>query len=223
MGQRQLLCIARVLLTDARILVMDEATASIDMVTDSLIQETVRTCFRDCTVLTIAHRLRTVIDYDRIMVMDAGSVVEFDVPSVLMRNPKGALTAFVAQTGPATAAYLRSVADAAYRRKRRQAGLTGKVVTPFGTFSLGSTPMVSPLMSPVGPQPPKLAELRRPEPAVSESPVGRESSPLIRVDPPTDVDTEADTEADADETSSTAVAADVVVDMPRDDSSRPAP
>ena len=83
-GQRQLLCIARSLLRNPKILVMDEATASIDNVTDALIQEMIRSSFGNVTVLTIAHRLNTIIDNDRILVLSKGEAVEFDTPASLL-------------------------------------------------------------------------------------------------------------------------------------------
>ncbi|XP_069785764.1 ATP-binding cassette sub-family C member 3 isoform X2 [Narcine bancroftii] len=83
-GQRQLVCLARALLRKTRILILDEATAAIDLETDDLIQSTIRTQFDNCTVLTIAHRLNTILDYDRVLVLDKGSIAEFDSPSNLM-------------------------------------------------------------------------------------------------------------------------------------------
>uniref|UniRef100_A0A915PNG2 ABC-type glutathione-S-conjugate transporter n=1 Tax=Setaria digitata TaxID=48799 RepID=A0A915PNG2_9BILA len=85
-GQRQLICLARALLRRSKVLVLDEATASVDLATDSLIQETIRREFRDSTVLTIAHRLNTIIDYDRVMVLENGSIQEFDSPQNLLAN-----------------------------------------------------------------------------------------------------------------------------------------
>uniref|UniRef100_A0AAY4E7T9 Canalicular multispecific organic anion transporter 1 n=1 Tax=Denticeps clupeoides TaxID=299321 RepID=A0AAY4E7T9_9TELE len=85
-GQRQLLCLARALLRKSRILILDEATAAVDLETDDLIQKTIRQEFSHCTVLTIAHRLNTILDSSRIMVLDAGRIVEFDTPSALFEK-----------------------------------------------------------------------------------------------------------------------------------------
>ncbi|KAM9784084.1 multidrug resistance-associated protein 1 [Syngnathus typhle] len=83
-GQRQLLCLARALLRKTKILVLDEATAAVDMETDTLIQTTIRSQFEGCTVLTIAHRLNTIMDYTRVLVLEKGEMVEFDSPANLL-------------------------------------------------------------------------------------------------------------------------------------------
>uniref|UniRef100_A0A6I8QHH6 ATP-binding cassette sub-family C member 5 n=1 Tax=Xenopus tropicalis TaxID=8364 RepID=A0A6I8QHH6_XENTR len=85
-GERQLMCIARVLLRRCKILILDEATAAMDTETDLLIQETIREAFAECTMLTIAHRLHTVLSCDRIMVLAQGQVMEYDTPSALLSN-----------------------------------------------------------------------------------------------------------------------------------------
>uniref|UniRef100_A0A0E0KUH2 ABC transporter C family member 9 n=1 Tax=Oryza punctata TaxID=4537 RepID=A0A0E0KUH2_ORYPU len=85
-GQRQLFCLGRVLLKRSNVLILDEATASVDSSTDAIIQETIRGEFRDCTVLTIAHRIHTVIDSDLILVFSEGRIIEYDTPLKLLEN-----------------------------------------------------------------------------------------------------------------------------------------
>ncbi|KAJ7771298.1 ABC protein [Mycena maculata] len=79
-GERSLLSLARALVKDSRVVILDEATASVDLETDNKIQRTIQTQFKDRTLLCIAHRLRTIISYDRILVLDAGKIAEFDTP-----------------------------------------------------------------------------------------------------------------------------------------------
>lgn len=85
-GQKQLMCLARALLNPSRILVLDEATAAVDSQTDSVVQETIRSEFKDRTIVTIAHRLDTVMDSDRIITLDNGTVKEFDTPEKLLED-----------------------------------------------------------------------------------------------------------------------------------------
>ncbi|XP_055837482.1 multidrug resistance-associated protein 1-like [Episyrphus balteatus] len=85
-GQRQLVCLARALLRKTKVLILDEATAAVDLETDDLIQKTIRSEFKDCTVLTIAHRLNTILDSDKVIVLDKGQIIEFDSPTNLLEN-----------------------------------------------------------------------------------------------------------------------------------------
>ncbi len=87
-GQRQLVCLARALLRRSQVLILDEATAAVDPETDALVQETIRTEFAKSTIITIAHRLDTVMDSDRIVVMEEGKIVEFDTPQRLLADKK---------------------------------------------------------------------------------------------------------------------------------------
>uniref|UniRef100_A0A182IVJ8 Uncharacterized protein n=1 Tax=Anopheles atroparvus TaxID=41427 RepID=A0A182IVJ8_ANOAO len=109
-GQRQLICLARAILRSNRVLVLDEATANVDPTTDRLIQDTIRYKFTDCTVLTIAHRLNTIMDSDRVLVMDAGRAVEFGTPYELLQLPMGIFSDMVAATGPAESERLQQIA-----------------------------------------------------------------------------------------------------------------
>uniref|UniRef100_A0A8D0ARP1 Multidrug resistance-associated protein 4-like n=1 Tax=Sander lucioperca TaxID=283035 RepID=A0A8D0ARP1_SANLU len=110
-GQRQLVCLARAILRKNRILVIDEATANVDPRTDELIQKTIRDKFRECTVLTIAHRLNTIIDSDRILVLDAGKIHAYDEPYTLLQDPDGIFYKMVQQTGKQEAAALLEAAQ----------------------------------------------------------------------------------------------------------------
>ncbi|XP_061652415.1 multidrug resistance-associated protein 4 isoform X2 [Phyllopteryx taeniolatus] len=113
-GQRQLVCLARAILRKNRILIIDEATANVDPRTDELIQRTIREKFQECTVLTIAHRLNTIIDSDRILVLDAGRIHAYDEPYTLLRDPSSIFYKMVQQTGKQEAAALLEAAKKAY-------------------------------------------------------------------------------------------------------------
>ncbi|XP_012271250.1 multidrug resistance-associated protein 1 isoform X2 [Orussus abietinus] len=98
-GQRQLICLARALLRKTKILVLDEATAAVDLETDDLIQRTIREEFKDCTILTIAHRLNTILDSDRVIVLDKGRIVEFDPPETLLQKKSSAFYSMAKDAG----------------------------------------------------------------------------------------------------------------------------
>lgn len=108
-GQRQLVCLARAIIRNNKILVLDEATANVDPHTDALIQTTIRHKFSNCTVLTIAHRLHTIMDSDKVLVMDAGRNVEFGHPHELLEK-RGVFYDLVQQTGKSMAENLIDIA-----------------------------------------------------------------------------------------------------------------
>lgn len=113
-GQRQLICLARAIIRKNAILVLDEATANVDHKTDNLIQQTIRRRFKDCTVLTIAHRLHTVMDSDIILVMESGMVAEIGHPYKLLQNSSGFLYKLVEETGDIMAKNLLEIAKNNY-------------------------------------------------------------------------------------------------------------
>ena len=86
-GEKQLICICRAILRKNKIVILDEATANIDVVSEQKILELIKTEFREATVLTIAHRMNTIISSDRVLVLSAGRIAEFDHPNRLMQDP----------------------------------------------------------------------------------------------------------------------------------------
>jgi ATP-binding cassette subfamily C (CFTR/MRP) protein 4 len=118
-GQRQLVCLARAILRSNKILMLDEATANVDPQTDSLIQRTIRTKFADCTVLTVAHRLNTIMDSDKVLVMEFGTMVEFDHPHILLQNKEGHFYSMVQETGYVMAEQLSRTAEECYHATKK--------------------------------------------------------------------------------------------------------
>jgi len=100
-GQRQLVCLSRALLRKTKILVLDEATAAVDLDTDELIQQTIRQEFKDATVITIAHRLNTIMDADRVIVLENGGILEFDSPQNLLKDENSIFSQMSKEAGTA--------------------------------------------------------------------------------------------------------------------------
>ncbi|RVW50105.1 ABC transporter C family member 3 [Vitis vinifera] len=111
MGQRQLVCLGRVLLKKSKVLVLDEATASVDTATDNLIQQTLRQHFVDSTVITIAHRITSVLDSDMVLLLDHGLVEEYDTPTRLLENKSSSFAKLVAEYTVRSNSSLENVAD----------------------------------------------------------------------------------------------------------------
>ncbi|XP_067134882.1 ATP-binding cassette sub-family C member 4-like isoform X1 [Centruroides vittatus] len=118
-GERQLICLARTILRQNKILVMDEATSNIDKRTDSCLQKIIRERFKSCTVLTIAHRLHTIIDSDRVLVLDVGKLREFDSPYALLKNVNGTFYNLVMKMGVTSMNELYKIAEEKYYAKNR--------------------------------------------------------------------------------------------------------
>jgi ATP-binding cassette subfamily C (CFTR/MRP) protein 4 len=106
-GQRQLLCLARAILSKSRLLVLDEATASVDRRTDQMLHDSLHHSFGDATIIAVAHRLDTVIDHDYILVLGRGKVLEFGRPCDLLQRDDGPFSRMVNDTGPKTSIDLR--------------------------------------------------------------------------------------------------------------------
>jgi ATP-binding cassette subfamily C (CFTR/MRP) protein 4 len=118
-GQKQLLCLARALLRKKnKFLVLDEATSNVDMQTDELIQNVLKTKFKENTIITIAHRLNTIADYDKIIVMHRGRVIEIGEPYELILKG-GAFSDMVNHTGK-NAENIRKIAKQSYEKKNGQ-------------------------------------------------------------------------------------------------------
>lgn len=119
-GQRQLFCLARALLRKSNILVIDEATANVDGATDASVQSTIRENFRHATVITVAHRLHTIMNSDMIMVFEKGELVEFDKPLTLLNDPSSLFSKMAAQSGAENFEFLRNAAETFAMDDRRR-------------------------------------------------------------------------------------------------------
>ena len=113
-GERQLVCLARAILRKNRIILIDEATANVDIHTDAIVQQAIWTHFADCTVFTIAHRIETIIDSDRIIVLEKGRLIEFEIPFLMLEKESSYLSNLLSYLDPLTLLRLRSIAHKNY-------------------------------------------------------------------------------------------------------------
>ncbi|GAA5926134.1 hypothetical protein JCM3775_005214 [Rhodotorula graminis] len=132
-GQRQLLCMARALLKRNKVLLLDEATASTDSQTDELITQTIREEFADSTLLVIAHRLRTIIDFTRVLVLDRGEIVEFDSPAKLLDDPSSRFYALCRASGRREFTILKKMAQGRARVTHRPRKIVRRPTTTTTT------------------------------------------------------------------------------------------
>ncbi|KAG9074954.1 hypothetical protein FRC06_010360 [Ceratobasidium sp. 370] len=105
LGQRQIMALARAIVRRSKVLILDEATAAIDYNTDAAIQHSIRTELNDMTLIIVAHRLQTICDADKIMVLEAGKIIEFDSPTALLQRDGGAFKSLVDESGDRDALY----------------------------------------------------------------------------------------------------------------------
>ena len=99
LGERQLICFARAILRPTRLVLLDEPTASIDLKTEEVIQSAIERHFKDSTMITVAHRVQTVLECDRIMVLSNGAIIDFDTPEALMKRKDGFFSEIVKKMG----------------------------------------------------------------------------------------------------------------------------
>ena len=148
-GQRQLVCLARATLRQSRIIALDEATASVDNETDGVLQSAIRQAFASATVLTIAHRLHTIMDSTDIMLFDSGKLMEHAAPNVLLDDRSSLFSRLVDDTGGA-AVHLRKLAsDAALSREgarcpHPQLQPSSALEVTAGQASMGARPAATP-------------------------------------------------------------------------------
>ena len=110
-GQRQMLCLARALLRDTKIVCLDEATASVDLETDKVMQDVIADQFASRTILTIAHRINTIIENDKVVCLEHGRLQRMDSPAAMLRDPESMFAKLVAETGEQSARNLRARAE----------------------------------------------------------------------------------------------------------------